>query len=370
MSEALEKALEPFLASGCEVTVQVATRVLERVRSSVENELTQSERRAGEAAGHKRHVAQRACESAQRALETFLAQNDLPDTELGLRLEFAAEQGPSGEIQVRSPFGVSARFVLRLPANHPWTRPRRVVDLEASGLEVHLPQPSGWISRRVEMAPVKLDRLFVSTVKISGCHVELLLRKSPGAGSGYRIVADLRGESGSLIELLGESGPPSSEPPLSLQGEDHRRSLALCRTVIESMQGLANLRGKLLELKLDEQPLQEREWPEQVAARILSQVAPVLSEISRRSGAPGELVLRRDMGGGRREEVYLSKAELWEKVLVLPPERRAPFAALGLAPTPPLREMLEPLPAAPALRPLPPLPTFPVSALASPEPAV
>ncbi|HVZ32469.1 MAG TPA: hypothetical protein VG963_08585, partial [Polyangiaceae bacterium] len=75
-------------------------------------------------------------------------------------------------------------------------------------------------------------------------------------------------------------------------------------------------------------------------------------------------------GGGRREEVYLSKAELWEKVLVLPPERRRPFAALGLAPTPPLPEMLEPLPMPPALRPLPPLPTFPVSALASPEPAV
>src|SRR5215831_17405198 len=97
MSEALDRALEPFLASGCDVTVQVAARVLERVRSSVEHEQTQSERRSGEAAGHTRHVVQRAGESAQRALEAFLAQNDLPDTELGLRLEFGAEQGPSGE---------------------------------------------------------------------------------------------------------------------------------------------------------------------------------------------------------------------------------------------------------------------------------
>jgi hypothetical protein len=54
-------------------------------------------------------------------------------------------------------------------------------------------------------------------------------------------------------------------------------------------------------------------------------------EISRRSGAPGELVLRRDVGDGRREEMYVTKAELWQKLLVLPPERRVAFAALGLS---------------------------------------
>jgi hypothetical protein len=63
---------------------------------------------------------------------------------------------------------------------------------------------------------------------------------------------------------------------------------------------------------------------------LLAELAPVVLEISRRSGAPGELVLRRDVGGGRREEIYVTKAELWERLLVLPPERRAAFAALGL----------------------------------------
>jgi hypothetical protein len=55
-------------------------------------------------------------------------------------------------------------------------------------------------------------------------------------------------------------------------------------------------------------------------------------EIARRSGAPGELVLRRDVGDGRREEIYVTKAELWERLLVLPPERRMAFTALGLTP--------------------------------------
>jgi hypothetical protein len=58
-------------------------------------------------------------------------------------------------------------------------------------------------------------------------------------------------------------------------------------------------------------------------------------EIGRRSGAPGELVLRRDVGNGRREEIYVTKADLLDRLLVLPPEWRLPFGALGLIATVP-----------------------------------
>ena len=68
-----------------------------------------------------------------------------------------------------------------------------------------------------------------------------------------------------------------------------------------------------------------------MAERLIGHLAPVVMEISRRSGAPGELVLRRDVGDGRREEMYVTKAELWQKLLVLPPERRVAFGALGLS---------------------------------------
>jgi hypothetical protein len=43
-------------------------------------------------------------------------------------------------------------------------------------------------------------------------------------------------------------------------------------------------------------------------------------------------VLRRDVGDGRREEIYVTKTELWERLLVLPPERRMAFTAIGLTP--------------------------------------
>jgi hypothetical protein len=62
-----------------------------------------------------------------------------------------------------------------------------------------------------------------------------------------------------------------------------------------------------------------------VADRIVKLLAPIVREIARRSEAPGELVLRRDVRAGRRDEVYITTAELREKVLALPPLLRGTF---------------------------------------------
>jgi hypothetical protein len=329
MSEAVEKALAPFLSGESEYTSQAAAHTLQCAKTSLDEARAAEERRGGEAAAHAQQVLQRAGQSAHRALETFLVRHDVPETELGLVLNCAGEQGYSGEITIRCPFGVRASFALRIGPDHPWSRPRRVGDL-VPGMELRLPQPSGWISRRVEMVPTKLDRLFVSGVRGAGPEFELSLRKAAGAGAGYRVTVDLGGERGIALVPLDDNGLADSAAPLTLDGDEGTRMLELSRRVIESVQGLNALRGNMSSVSLDERPLQPLDWAETVAQRLLGQLGPLVTEISRRSGAPGELVLRRNVGDGRREEIYVTKAELLERLLVLPPERRIPFAALGL----------------------------------------
>lgn len=330
MAEAVERALHPFASSDCNATAQAALRTLQGAKACLEEQHNEAERLATEAASHAQHVIQRAGESAHRALEGFLVRHDVPETELGLRLESSGE-GYTGDVSVRSPFGVSATFALRIGTEHSWARLRRVGDL-LSNLEIHVPQPSGWLSRRVEMAPVKLERMFVTSVRIAGTELELVVRKSQSGGSGYRASIDLRGARGVLLSPVDESGAADGDPPLTLDGEDGARMQELASRVLDSVHGLTRLRGSMRSVSLDERPLDQLEWPETVAHRLLGQLAPTVMEISRRSGAPGELVLRRDVGDGRREEIYVTKAELWERLLVLPPERRVPFAALGINP--------------------------------------
>src|SRR5690606_1167786 len=63
---------------------------------------------------------------------------------------------------------------------------------------------------------------------------------------------------------------------------------------------------------------------------MLMSLAPIVREIRVRSRVPGELVLKRDLGDGRREEVFIPRRDLESKFEVLPYEYQACFSAVGL----------------------------------------
>ena len=329
MARAASGALAPFLQGSGAATERSARRMLECVESTAAAEVALLEQQTSDESSHIRHIVTRSGESAQRALEGFLLRHDLPGTLLGLSWAAAGDQSYSANVSVKTPFGIVAAFSLAIPPDHLWSRSRRVADL-SPGLEVHFPQQAGWLSKRVEMAPLKLDRLFISALTLDISSAELVLRKGPSTGPGYRVLVTLREERQVSLQPLGEDGAPDGELPLDLDGEDSALILAFCARVVESTRDLAGLRRSMVSVEYDGAPLDDTSWPEAVASRLIAELAPVVNEIALRSGAPGELVLRRDVGGGRREEVYVTKAELYERVLVLPPSRRTSFERLGL----------------------------------------
>jgi hypothetical protein len=333
MARSVENGLEPFVNAGSGTSGagadRVAQRMLECVQSTASAELATLEHEAAEEASHIRNIIGRSGESAQRALEGFLLRHDLPGTELSLSWSAAGEQSYASTVSVKTPFGIQAVFSLAIPPDHLWSRSRRVGDL-LPGLEVLFPRQSGWLSKRVEMAPVKLDRLFLSVVKLDATSAEFRLRKNPTSGSGYRVLMTTENERRVVIQPISEEGVPDSDAPLALDGEDEQQMMAFCARVVASTCDLSTMRRSMVSVEYEAEPLNDTQWPEAVAERLIQQLAPVVNEIALRSGAPGELVLRRDVGGGRREEVYVTKAELYEKVLVLPPTRRGSFEQLGL----------------------------------------
>lgn len=298
-----------------------------------------------------RGIVDRARESAHRALETLLRAHDLPGSVLGLELN-AGELGYQGKVSLRTSFGVGAVFSISIPSEHAWSKPRRVSEL-TQGAEIRVPRESGWISKRTELMPTKLDKLFVSDVKLGNVQSSVRLRKAPDSGSGYQLSVDLTREPRMTLALVREDGSLGSEPPLTLSEEDGLAAIALWRSLADSLQDLFGRRQAMLSAELDERPLRELESPRVIAERIVADLAPLTLEIARRSGAPGELVLRRDLGEGRREETYATKRELLEKTFVLPPELRSVFDPLGLGESSRLALGAGSLPA-PALPPPPP----------------
>jgi hypothetical protein len=87
---------------------------------------------------------------------------------------------------------------------------------------------------------------------------------------------------------------------------------------------------------------------------VLQQLTPLSRTIRERSRVSGELVLKRDIGGGRREELFVPRAQLAQQFAKLPMEYRKPFEDMGVS-----SEDTQPaiaMPTRPPARPVPPAP--------------
>ena len=76
--------------------------------------------------------------------------------------------------------------------------------------------------------------------------------------------------------------------------------------------------------------------------RLVEKMAPVVREIARHSLSPNELVLKRLLDNGRREEIFVSRQELEQKFEGLGDPWRALFVTLGLAEAPRLALVTQP----------------------------
>jgi len=157
-----------------------------------------------------------------------------------------------------------------------------------------------------------------------------------GAGSGdvSFLAARLVGPTGQVVGVevtrIREDGVPTAEPAQRLNLDDSRAIERLLEVLREAAFELGRHRGRLEQALLDGAPVDEAEGAAEIARRLVDMLAPYVTEIAKRGSGRGELALKRDLGGGRREEIYVSKATLCERIGQLEPAERAVFDPLGL----------------------------------------
>ncbi len=340
LADALKLSMTAFISSSSERISRAASRILDGARVVVEGELHALDGHVVDTQAHGRNAMDRAKDAVYRAIEAFTLSLDLPNTDVSLRL-VAGEDSYAGQVMLSTPFGVGAVFALAIPTAHAWGKPRRVLELSAT-TEVHLPAETGLFSKRVTLQPVRLDKLFVAEVAYGAERGIVILRKGPRSGPGYELEV-VHAEKRILLRKLGEDGTPeASAERLELGGEDQMHIERLWNRIHESTLDLIERRQSMTSATFDDEDLRAIEEPHELLTRMVNVVAPVVQEIARRSGAPGELVLRRDLGEGRREEIYITKAELHEKVMGLPVASRASFDPFELSDGP--RSPRAPLP--------------------------
>jgi hypothetical protein len=315
-----------FLDAASPRIASSAGRVLESARAILAGDRTAIEREWSSQKGAVEASLDDSCATAYRALEAFLLAHDLPETSFALAMR-GDEDGYDGQLRATTQFGLEARFTIAISEAHALGRLRRVGELSPETV-VHVTRDRGWF-RSSGQRMVRLDKLFVSELALDEQRILLVLRRGARSGTGYRIEVSTEADRAQL-QPIGEGGQPSG-PSDELGGSDRLHALRLASRVLDSAYDLTARRQLMIDASLDGETLHERFEPREICLRIIETLAPIVREIGRRAGAPGELVLRRNMGNGHRDEIFVTKAELQDQIAMLPPSLAALFDPFELA---------------------------------------
>ncbi len=301
----------------------VANRLTTMARGTVSVEVrrAQSELEATIVRADKTIVDAR--KAASTAVGELLAKHDLPGSTTGMRL-FADGDLYGGEAIVNLPGGISTTFAAAIPELHPWKTLRKVRTVR-EGNFVTLPRRVGVFNRRTEQRQICLDKLMILGFSIEGTRGALLLGKSERSGIAHAFDLDLSGPRRRACRWHDRDEGESFQ----LAPSDAANVARIVRGIAAGCSDVGMRRRAMTEALLKGRALGEQD-PAEVCANIVRLIAPFCRELLKRSGANGEIVLRRNLGAGHRDEVFVTTAELLEAINTLPPSLRRVFTPLGL----------------------------------------
>lgn len=327
----LARAVEAFDIGAAEsATAQCAGALLRGAAETVRSAIDRVHAAAVAEVGKLEDEARRDRERCGEALAAFLKRHDLPKMTSELRLEQEAGNGYAGRLYLRALDGLQAIVELEIAPSHLFGSVVRV-DKLAERLEVHAPESGGWLRKEVKLRAQRLDKEFITAVVANAEQTLLRLRTAAdGAGVGFDLVIPNDGVRVSLRRV----GEGSELAPFDLDETDSAKLRELKDKILDATAELRRARKSLVEAALDDKPLAEAREPKVIVERLVAEMAPVVREIAKRSLAPTELVLKRQTGDGRREEIFVSRRDLQLKLRGLGPASRALFAPLELGEPP------------------------------------
>lgn len=337
LARTLEVALAPMFPAGEPeyVAQRKAVEISQLARTSIE-QTRASLIRDGEGAA-VRTLGQDLNSRVLDALGAFLLRFQLPGTSWHTRWRCQPEsEGAELSLRATVPCGLMVEFAGQLPLEHRWSSPARISDL-ASDTKLSIRRHASWLGRLFKGAHEDLTSFYITAVHIRGEEACFEVhRQLKQAADGYMIRVRGSKLAAPLIQPL--SAPAEGATctaaggvePISVQDDEIAGLMDIWRIIEQDMRALQSQRDRVLSATLRNVDVTQLEEPAELAETILDTLAPIIREMRLRSRVPGELVLKRDLGNGRREELFVSRSDLEEKFAALPYEQQVYFQSAGL----------------------------------------
>lgn len=272
--------------------------------------------------------ARREREKAVAALAKLLRKHDLPhaSTVTSLKLvagEYVAEQRQHSQMSMDASFG------LHIGPGHRFGAPVRVGDLVNQPVAVSVAELRGIFTKKMRSVSHRLCKMFITEVQDHDGRLVLRLRDHAEAAhaNGLDLVFE-RDQWHGVVVLIRDGQPV--EAPQRLRDVDAQALRPLVNEIRTMLAQLMRQRAVVRDILVDGVPLLTHECPEEVVVRFVQAMAPVYAELERHGLRGDELVLKRPIDAHRREERYVRKADLREKLEGLPAAMQRFFAPFGL----------------------------------------
>jgi hypothetical protein len=300
------------------VVADVHQATLDALRKSLAEAIARIE--AEEAAGRDECVV---------ALGRLLAPHDPPEGTNVLKLAMGDDQHYQASLSGTSPPELVWKLDVAIPDGHAWASPMRIERL-IPHLEIKAPALAGWITKEVKRKPQRIERLLVKSIVDDGSTLRFELRGDATPETGFDFSVDVAHKNVTSAARIGPS-EDASVGPFDLIDEDVPVLVDLATKLRASLAGLERKPN----VKATFEKGDFRALPSFVdfIVPFIEVLTPIVTEIAKRSLTPNELVLRRPLGNDRREELFVSKATLREKLAVLPDDLRVLFDPLELGPS-------------------------------------
>lgn len=301
---------------------QAAAKIFEAAATIIKSSRT-SVSRQREGAEHQ-PLSPSVREGALAALGRFFCRHELPRTEWLAHWRAGSDGPAAAELGAHAVREIELEFRATFAGDGFWARPIAMAELLG-----------GPVTARVDGGrrgrELRLDPMIVTEVQIGPGREGMVLRESTKRpGSGLHILLPRTGETGPLVVQL-DKRDQSRGQPFYLDESSASAVMTAWRAIERSLPDLIAGRDELTAARLGGRAVSEVDHPAQVAEAILTAVAPLVREMRMRSRVPGELILKRDLGGDRREEIFVPRQALWNRLAGLSPRHRQLFESIGIS---------------------------------------
>jgi hypothetical protein len=336
-------SLVPFMPSDGKkpgLTQQVSQKINAGVKTAVAEARRQVEGRV--AATEAQAAPKTSADAVLKALRPFFEDQQLPNAKWIMSWDVRGNE-PSANA-VASAGRISAAFQL---APDPYRAPIRVEQL-AEGVIVHMMKKG--VFGKAKPAPIDLGKYVMVAFERNTHESVVTLKENPNkSAQGLRFAVTEVGATWVSITAAGDA----DGDPNPLDSEDVAPVRQLAERAHHALKDLIT-RRTLVDLSLGATAMMDLEEPRIVPLELLAQLTPLARTIREKSRTSGELVLKRDIGDGRREELFVPRATLAQQFARLPNDYRRPFEDMGITAeeTSPAIQLSRP-PAPPPPRPTP-----------------